>query len=188
MSRARVLVPLGPGFEELEAIAVIDVLRRAGCHVVTASVGAANPIVGRNRIRVMADLDIEDALVEWGESWDLVVLPGGLGGVAAIEAHEGLSTLLRERLAAGGLTAAICAAPRALKAAGLPRSTALTGHPACRADLEDYDQYRTDAVVVDGHVITSRGPGTALAFGLACVEALCGPGRTAEIQEQIVAR
>jgi 4-methyl-5(b-hydroxyethyl)-thiazole monophosphate biosynthesis len=183
----RVLVPLAPGFEEVEALAPVDLLRRAGCQVVTASVGAPNPIVGRNRIRVMADLDLAEALAEWGDAWDLVLLPGGAKGTENLEADEGLLGLLTRRLAAGGLTAAICAAPRVLAAAGLARSVAVTGHPGCRGDLADFADYREEAVVRAGHVITSRGPGTAMALGLACVEALCGPAVAAKVRAETVA-
>lgn len=185
--KPRVLVPLGTGFEEVEALTAVDLLRRAGCQVITVSVGAANPIVGRNRIRVMADIDLADALAEWGDAWDLVVLPGGLGGVEAIEASQPLMTLLRERVAGGGLTAAICAAPRVLKAVGLDPQTPITGHPACRGDLEGFADYRTEAVVRAGPVLTSRGPGTAVAFGLACVEALLGAEKADAVRADIVA-
>lgn len=185
MKKPRVLVPLGPGFEELEAIAAIDVLRRAGAHVVTASVGARNPIVGRNRIRVLADLDIEDALLEWGTEWDLVVLPGGLGGVAAIEAHEGLTALIAGRVAGGQLVGAICAAPRVLAQAGLARDTPITNHPGCRSDLSGFSSVSDDAVVDAGAVVTSRGPGTAVAFGLVLVAKLFGAEKAAEIGAEI---
>lgn len=186
--KPRVLVPLGAGFEELEAIASIDVLRRAGCQVVTVSVGAPNPIVGRNRIRVLADIDLADALAEWGDDWDLVLLPGGLGGVEAIEGDADLMGLIGRRVAAGQLTAAICAAPRVLKAVGLDTDTPVTGHPGCRGDLDGFSAYREDAVVVSGSVITSRGPGTAIDFGLECVSALLGPEVAARIAAEIVHR
>lgn len=185
--KRRVLVPLGDGFEELEALAVVDLLRRVGCQVITASVGSANPMVGRNRIRVMADLDMDEALAEWGEGWDLVVLPGGLGGTEAMEDHAGLMDLVRRRVDGGRLTAAICAAPRILARVGLARSVAITGHPGCRGDLDDFGDYREDAVVVDGAVITSRGPGTAVAFGLALVSALFGAERADALRAEIVA-
>ena len=90
----RVLVPLAPGFEEVEALTVVDYLRRAGAHVVTASVGAKNPIAGKQRIRVMADIDLQEALDEWGDAFDLVVLPGG-PGVAKLAESEPLMQLLR---------------------------------------------------------------------------------------------
>lgn len=184
-NKKRVLVPLAPGFEELEAIAAVDYLRRAGAHVVTASVDAPNPITGRNRIRIMADIDLPEALEEWGEAWDLVVVPGG-PGVAKLAESEALMGLLRRRLAAGGATAAICAAPRLLAAAGLPEDTAITNHPGCRDDLDAFSAYTTDAVAVAGHVVTSRGPGTAIAFALACVEALYGADAAAALRVETV--
>jgi len=183
--KKRVLVPLAPGFEELEAIAPVDYLRRAGAHVVTASVDAQNPITGRNRIRVMADIDLPEALEEWGDGWDLVVLPGG-PAVALLAESEVLMGLLRRRLAAGGATAAICAAPTLLAQAGLATSTRITSHPTVAEALAAYEGYGAEAVIVDGATITSRGPGTATAFALACVEALFGPAKAAEIREQTV--
>lgn len=183
--RPRVLVPLGPGFEELEAIAAVDILRRAGCHVVTASVGK-NPIVGRNKVRVLADVDIDDALTEWGDDWSLVLLPGGLGGVDAMEKNRGLMDLLRKRVAAGQLTAAICAAPRLLVKAGLDTRMPVTNHPGCQSDLKDYPEYREADVVVAGSFITSRGAGTAVEFALACAMTLCGPDVADRVREEIV--
>ena len=92
--KPRVLVPLGSGFEELEAVAPIDLLRRAGCQVVTCSVGVSNPIVGRNRMRIMADLDLSEAIAEWGDAWDLLLLPGGLSGVEAMEVDACLMAMI----------------------------------------------------------------------------------------------
>ncbi len=181
----RVLVPLAPGFEELEAIAPIDYLRRAGAHVVSASVGAQNPITGRNRLRVMADIDLDEAIEEWGDAWDLILLPGG-PAVDRLAESEALMGLLRRRLGEGQLTAAICAAPRILALAGLEPSTALTNYPSCAQDLAGFPGYSEARVVVDGHVITSRGPGTATEFALACVEALFGADKAAEIRAETV--
>lgn len=187
--KKRVLVPLAPGFEEVEALTPVDVLRRAGCHVVTASVGVPNPVVGRNRIRVMADIDLEEALAEWGDDWDLVLLPGGGPGVENLERSELLLDLLRKRLEANRPVAAICAAPRLLSRAGVERALPITGHPACREDLKDHTDYRQEAVVVAGDagpIITSRGPATAMAFALACAEALCGPEVAARLRQDLV--
>jgi len=186
VAKKRVLVPLAPGFEELEAIAVIDYLRRAGAHVVTASVDAPNPITGRNRVRVMADIDLAEALEEWGDAWDLVVLPGG-PGVSALDESEVLRGLLARRLESGALTGAICAAPRLLAGAGLATSTKITNHPGCREDLDGFARYTTDAVAIDGAVVTSRGPGTAVAFALALVEALYGADAAAALRAETVA-
>jgi 4-methyl-5(b-hydroxyethyl)-thiazole monophosphate biosynthesis len=166
-----VLVPLAPGFEEVEALTVVDYLRRAGAHVVTASVGATNPITGKHRIRVMADIDLSEAIAEWGDAFDLVVLPGGPGHTN-LAASEPLMELLRARLQQKQPTAAICAAPTVLAAAGLDRATRLTSWPGSRAELADFERYAEDAVVVDGHITTSRGPGTAVPFALALIEQL----------------
>jgi len=185
MPKKRVLVPIAPGFEELEAVAAIDVLRRAGAHVVTVSVAGTNPIVGRNRIRLMTDLDLPEALEEWGDEWDMVVLPGG-PAVAKLAEDEALMGLLKRRIAAGSLTGAICAAPKLLAAAGLDRATAVTNFPGCREDLADFGNYSEDRVVVAGNIVTSRGAGTATEFGLACVGALFGADKQAEIKAQIV--
>ena len=185
-AKKRVLVPLAPGFEELEAIAVVDYLRRAGAQVVTASVDAPNPITGRNRVRIMADIDLAEALEEWGEAWDLVVLPGG-PGVSALAESEALRGLLARRIEAGALTGAICAAPRLLASAGLAATTRVTNHPGCREDLGAFGAYTTDAEAVDGAEITSRGPGTAVAFALALVEALYGADAAAALRAETVA-
>lgn len=181
----RVLVPLAPGFEEVEALTVVDYLRRAGAHVVTASVGAPNPITGKHRVRVMADIDLDEAIAEWGDAFDLVVLPGG-PGVTNLAASEPLMDLLRRRLAAGTPTAAICAAPTVLAKAGLDRRTRITSWPGTREALSDFPHYATDKVVVDGAIITSRGPGTAVPFALALVEQLFGAKAAADLAADTV--
>lgn len=183
--KKRVLIPLAPGFEEIEALTPVDYLRRADVHVVTASVGAPNPITGRNRIRVMADIDLEEALAEWGDAWDAVVIPGGAPGVEKLLANETVLALVGKRLAAGQLTAAICAGPKVLVKAGLAAGTAVTSHPDVKGELGDV-LYKEEEVVRDGHVITSRGPGTAGAFALALVEALLGAEKAAEIRKKTV--
>ena len=183
--KKRVLVPLAPGFEEVEALTPVDFLRRADVHVVTASVGAPNPITGRNRVRVMADIDLDEALAEWGDDWDAVVIPGGAPGVERLLASDTVLALVARRLQAKQLTAAICAGPRVLVKAGLAAGTKVTSNPDARAELGAMD-YSEDAVVIDGAVITSRGPGTANAFALALVEALCGADKAAEIRKKTV--
>lgn len=185
--KKRVLVPLAPGFEEVEALTVVDYLRRADIHVVTASVGAANPIAGRSRIRVMADIDIDEALAEWGDAWDAIVIPGGVPGVPNLMASDALTGLVARRLQGQGLIGAICAGPLALVKAGLPRSVALTSHPETRAELEAAGHpYKEDPVVTDGAVVTSRGPGTAVAFALALIEAIAGPAKAEAVRRSTV--
>lgn len=181
----RVLIPLAPGFEEVEALTVVDYLRRAGAHVVTASVGAKNPIAGKQRIRVMADIDLQEALDEWGDAFDLVVLPGG-PGVAKLLESESLMQLLRDRLQKRAPTAAICAAPTVLAAAGLDRATRITSWPGSRPDLADFANYAEDTVVVDGNITTSRGPGTSVAFALSLVGQLFGADAAEELRADTV--
>lgn len=181
----RVLVPLAPGFEEVEALTVVDYLRRAGAQVVTASVGAPNPIGGKHRIRVMADIDLSEALDEWGEDFAAVVLPGG-PAVQKLAESETLLALVSGRLSRGELTAAICAAPLVLAKAGLDTGTRITSWPGVRGELVAYTQYSEERVVRDGNVITSRGPGTSVEFALALVEALFGAGKADEIRRDTV--
>lgn len=184
--KKRVLVPLAPGFEELEAIAIIDLLRRAGAHVVTASVDAPNPIVGKHRVRIMSDIDLPEALDEWGDSWDLVVLPGG-PGVAGLEANTRLVDLLRSRIAAGAPVAAICAAPTVLAAAGLPTTTPITSWPGSKDALGAFADWRDELVVRAPGVITGRGPGAAVPFALALVGLLYGADAEAAMAHDIAA-
>ena len=181
----RVLVPLAPGFEEVEALTAVDYLRRAGAHVVTASVGAKNPIAGKHRIRVMADIDLSEALAEWGEDFAAVVLPGG-PAVQALAENDEIVGLVKNRLERGELTGAICAAPLVLAKAGLATATRITSWPGVRQDLAAYTNYSEDLVVREGHVITSRGPGTSVAFALALVEALFGADKAEEIRKDTV--
>lgn len=182
--KKRVLIPLAPEFEELEAIAMIDILRRAGAQVITASVDAPNPIVGKHRIRVMADIDLEEALNEWGDEWDLVALPGG-PGVAGLAANEALMGLLRRRIAGNLPVAAICAAPTVLAAAGLPLATPITSWPGSIADLSAYSDWRDEAVVVTPTVITGRGPGVSVPFAFALVAHLFGAVAANSLRDEI---
>ncbi len=166
-----VLVPLAEGFEELEAITVVDLLRRADIEVVTAAL-ATSPVRGSHGIAVAADT----TLTALGDrEFDMIVLPGGMPGARHLREDAALAQRLQRMAAAGRVTAAICAAPSVLAAAGLldgKRATSFPGFldPAATPGLE----VSQDAVVQDGTVITSRGPGTAMDFALALIERLCG--------------
>ncbi len=180
----RVLVPLAPGFEEIEAVTVVDYLRRAGAHVVMAAVGGLNPVPGKLHVRVTADTDLESAISAVHGDFSLVVLPGG-PAVEHLLQSTPLISLLSRRLQERELTAAICAAPLVLAKAGLEHGTRLTSFPGVRAKLEDY-RYEERAVVRDRHVITSRGPGTAVPFALALVEALFGVNDARKLAQDTV--
>ncbi len=163
----RVCVPLAPGFEELEAVTVIDVLRRAEIDVVTAGLDGRQ-VTGSHGITLHADALLSDIA---DQDWDLVVLPGGMPGSANLRDDPTVQALLRRQHAQGRRLAAICAAPIALQSAGVLVGKRATSYPGFADDLSDAD-YCDDRVVVDGTVVTSRGPGTSLAFALRLVAEL----------------
>ncbi len=165
----RVLVPLAPGFEELEAITIVDILRRADVAVVTAALGP-NPVVGSHEIAVRADRSLDEVA---GEDFDMVCLPGGLPGARHLREDPRVLELLRRHAARRAYTAAICAAPSALAAAGLLHGRRATSFPGF-LDESSGAVLSEQPVVVDGTVVTSRGPGTALDFALALVAELQG--------------
>ncbi|HEY5718069.1 MAG TPA: DJ-1 family glyoxalase III [Motiliproteus sp.] len=179
MSNKRVLVAIANGSEEIEAVTVIDVLRRAGLEVTVASVETDCSIVASRGVRLQADCLI-DACVG---PFDLIVLPGGMPGAERLRDSQPLITLLQQQREQGRAYAAICAAPAvALLPHGLLQQHSATAHPAFIDQLPA--DVRSEArVVVDGRCITSRGPGTALEFALALVSELLG----AEVAAQVAA-
>ncbi len=176
----KVLMFLADGVEETEAVATIDVLRRAGIDVVTA--GATGMIVtGRNKIKLYADqvlMDMETA------KFDAVVLPGGSGAVQNFENNQTIQDIVRNFAGQGKLVAAICAAPKVLVKLGLLKDKRATIAPGMEKIL---DRPRPDKVVVDGNIITSQGPGTAIEFGLKIVEQLQGRGAADKLRVEVVA-
>ena len=168
---ARVLIPLADGCEELEAVTIIDLLRRAGLEVVTAGLshrGAA----GAHGIALGADTTLEAVA---NAEFDAVVLPGGEPGATHLKDDARVIALLKRHAAAGRLVAAICAAPKALAAAGLLDGKLATSYPGY---LDDHPapgmRFVAQPVVVDGRIVTSRGPGTAMDFALTLIEMLSG--------------
>lgn len=158
---ARVCVPLAEGFEEIEAVTIVDVLRRAGVDAVMAGV-SAQEVTGSHGITVRADRLLEELE---GEAWDAVVLPGGQPGATHLRDDPRVQRLLRAQDEKGATVGAICAAPIALSKAGALRERSATSFPGFEEQL-DCAKYLHESVVVDGHVVTSRGPGTALHFAL----------------------
>jgi 4-methyl-5(b-hydroxyethyl)-thiazole monophosphate biosynthesis len=166
---ATVLVPLAQGCEELEAVTIIDLLRRAGVTVTVAGL-VAGPVTASRGVVLLPDTTL-DAVLD--QDFDLVVLPGGLGGAQRLEADRRISALLRRMAEQGRYVAAICAAPRVLVNAGLVEGRTITAYPGVLDDQEGI-RLSSAAVVRDGTFITSRGPGTALDFALTLIETLCG--------------
>lgn len=167
----RVLVPLAEGFEEIEAVTVIDLLRRAGIEVHTASL-AQPRVTGSHGITLEADGEL--AAVDAAD-YDMVVLPGGMPGAEHLRQDERVIALLKQLATSGRYTAAICAAPSVLAHAGLLDGRSATSFPGfLRPDSAAGIRLMDSPVVVDGKVVTSRGPGTAIEFGLALIELLAG--------------
>lgn len=167
-----IAVPLAEGFEETEFVAIVDVLRRAELEVVTVSLGE-HEVPGSHGISIVADCSW-DELDE--EAVTAIVLPGGMPGTLHLEADERVLGLVRRLAGEGALVAAVCAAPLVLQAAGvLAPATPYTSHPSVRERLAGLGPAIEERVVRTGSLITSQGPGTALEFGLAIVEALAGP-------------
>jgi 4-methyl-5(b-hydroxyethyl)-thiazole monophosphate biosynthesis len=177
----RVLVPLAPGFEEIEAVTIVDVLRRAGVTVDVAGT-VAGPITGSHGITVTPDRPL--AGVD-ADAYDLIALPGGMPGTVHLREDAEVLRVLRDAAARGRATTAICAAPIVLAAAGLTAGRALTSHPSVAAQLVDAD-YREATVVEDGPVITSRGAGTAMEFALALVARLVDAATAERLRAQMV--
>jgi len=176
-----VLAILPEGFEEIEAVTTIDLLRRADVRVTVASL-AENPLVtGRNQLTLRA----ETTLASVGEqAFDLLFLPGG-PGVAKLRADARVPALARAQAAAGRWIAAICAAPAVLHDAGLLEGKRYTAHPSVAGELKNI--LANERVVLDGKLITSRGAGTALDFGLSLIELLVSPTKASEIRASICA-
>lgn len=180
---ARVLIPLAEGCEELEAVTVIDLLRRAEIEVVTAGLDAGAVRASRGTVLV------PDTLLEtvMEEEFDMIVLPGGLPGAQRLDRDERVHRLLKRYHAEDRFAAAICAAPKVLASAGLLDGRSATSYPGA-VTLEDFPEVDllNVPVVVDGKVITSRGPGTAMDFALQLIESLAGKARRDEVEIALV--
>ncbi|HKJ94591.1 MAG TPA: DJ-1 family glyoxalase III, partial [Gammaproteobacteria bacterium] len=166
---ASVLVLLAEGCEETEAVTLIDLLRRAGVEVVTAGL-ERGPVVASRGVTLQPDR-LLDEVIEG--DFDMLVLPGGGGGADRLRRDPRVLELIRRHAGGGRWSAAICAAPRVLADAGVLQGHRATSFPGWLDGVPDID-YAEDSVVVDGRVATSRGPGTAMDFGLQLVELLMG--------------
>ena len=167
----RVLVPLAQGCEEMEAVTVIDLLRRAGIEVTTAGLDKL-PVKASRGTVLIPDTTLDEVL---DTPFDMIVLPGGLPGADNLANDERIIALLKRMAAAGKFVCAICAAPTVLAKAGVLAGKRATAYPGTLDKMYLPDVTYTGAAVErDGTVITSRGPGTALPFGLALIEALAG--------------
>lgn len=179
----RVLIPLAPGCEELEAVTLIDLLRRAEIEVVTASLDPGPVVCSRGTVLV-ADVDLDDVVEE---DFDLVALPGGQPGAMNLDRDIRIHDLLARQAASDRWSAAICAAPAVLASTGLLDDRRATSFPGA-IDADRYPEIRLldQPVVVDGKVVTSRGPGTAMDFALALIELLVGVERRKQVEAMLI--
>ncbi len=179
-----VLVPLASGFEEIEAVSIIDVLRRAEVEVLVASLSAQSAVKGANGITIVCDMNIKDVVVD---SLDMIVLPGGWDGTYALADDKNVQSILKEMDANGKNIAAICAAPFALNKAGVLKQN-YTCYPSVEKEIRE-EGYQGDKsmIVEDGNVMTSRGPATAICFALAIVKKLKGEETYRALKEGLLA-
>ena len=179
-----VYVLLGTGFEEIEAITPIDMMRRAGIQVLT--VGVNGPVVaGGQGIGVRADITLGEMDLT---NMDMIVLPGGLGGVASIRASKEAMEVVRWAYENGKYTAAICAGPTVLSDLGICDGKNATCYPGCEDGMGKAIMAENAAAVIDGKVITGTSAGCAVPFGLALISVLKGQEEADRIAKQIVIR
>jgi protein deglycase len=176
----RVIVPLAEGFEEIEAVTIIDVLRRAGIDVTTAFL-EKKQVTGSHSIRITADKDIDGVRAS---DFDCIALPGGMPGSANLRDDPRVVRLVRENAGAGKLTAALCAAPLVLGFAGVLEGKRATCYPGFEGQMTGA-VHVPEPVVRDGNFITGKGPGCAIPFALELVAALAGKDRALAIRENM---
>jgi 4-methyl-5(b-hydroxyethyl)-thiazole monophosphate biosynthesis len=181
--RMRILIPLAEGFEEIEAVNVIDILRRANVDLITAGL-KEGLVEGSHKIKVLPDTTLEK--IDYRE-FDGLILPGGAPGYINLGNDERILKMVREMDQAGKVVAAICAAPSVLIKAGVLQGRRATVSPSGKAQVEACAHFSEDRVVVDGNLITSRSPGTALEFALKLVEVLAGKEEMRAVKAQTMA-
>ena len=180
---SHVLVPLAQGCEELEAITITDLLVRAGIDVTTCGLDE-QPVKASRGTTIIPDTSIDKVM---DQSFDLIVLPGGLPGADHLRDSTAVQTLIRRQAEKGGYLAAICAAPKALAQAGVLDGRTATAYPGTLPALNNGRISISDkAVEIDGNVITSRGPGTAMDFALTLIEQLSGIEKRDEVEAALV--
>lgn len=180
--RKRALIILADGFEEIEAITVIDILRRANIEVITAGINDIK-VQGSHGIIVIAD----KTLPAIKGDFDACVLPGGMPGAKNLSSSAKVNSLIKQMDKGGKIIAAICASPAIVLAPlGVLQNKTATCYPGMQERFLQGTIYKKEAVVIDGHIITSRGPGTALLFALAIVEKLSGKETSKKVEKDVL--
>lgn len=179
---AKVYIFLADGFEEIEGLTVVDLLRRAGIEINMVSITGKLQVTGSHKITVLADSLFEETKFD---DADMLVLPGGMPGTLHLKEHEGLDKLLRKFHSEKKYIAAICAAPGVLGSKGFLKGKNATCYPGCEEDLAGANVLVRE-VVEDGNMITSRGLGTAIDFSLAIIKKLTDEKTAKEIAYRII--
>lgn len=178
----RMLVLMKNGHEEVEALAVVDMLRRAGVEVFIVGLEDSDEVVTSHGVTLKADCRFEDRPREY----DAIYVPGGVAGAEAVAADERVTAFIRETYESGKLVFAMCAGPIALEAAGILPGHCITCYPGFEARTPSAGSHGTRLVEKDGNIITSRGPATALFLALAAVEALAGEEAREDLEKKIL--
>ncbi len=178
VNRLKIIIPLAEGFEEIEAVTCIDVLRRGGIEVVTVALDSLD-VKGAHNIIIRADTSISS--INYSK-FDGILLPGGMPGATTLRDDERVIKLIQELAKGEKLIAAICAAPIALEQAGILTNKKATSYPGFDKEMVSCN-YQNDRVVVDNNIITGRGPGVALEFALNIVSYLVGETKVEELEK-----
>lgn len=181
---SKVGIFLADGFEEIEGLTVVDLLRRAGIQIDTISIMKRKEITGAHNIIIMADQLFEDVI---NEEYNMLILPGGMPGTKNLGAHEGLVKLLKQFAEEKKNISAICAAPSVLGDNGILKGRKAICYPGFEERLEGA-AIKEEPVVVDENIITSQGMGTAIDFGLAIIEKLINKETALKIKASICYR
>jgi 4-methyl-5(b-hydroxyethyl)-thiazole monophosphate biosynthesis len=181
--KVRILLPIAPGFEEIEALTVVDILRRAGASVTLA--GTIDGIIeGRNGIKVMPDSALKDVVAS---HFDCIILPGGAKGTENLKKDQRVIKIVKDMHSDKRLIAAICAGPTILSVAGITKGRRVTAYPGARPELK-HEVITDERVEVDGNIVTSQSPGTAMEFAFRLVEVMFGRERVREVNSSVLAR
>lgn len=179
----RILIFMAEGVEEVEALTVVDLLRRQKCDIDMVTINDSRLVTGSHNIILSADKSITEADIG---SYDVLVIPGGLKGTQNLKQEPVVLNTIRDYDAAGKLICAICAGPTVLAAAGITNGHNISSYPGTEGDLNGGIAHPEKEVSVDGNIITSRGLGTAIPFALSIIEYLFGKEASEEMQKKIV--
>ncbi len=178
----KIMVPFADGFEEVEAITNVDVLRRAEIDVLTVTLDKET-VIGAHNLEIITDYTLSNINIT---ELDGIILPGGMPGAANLRNDLRIINIVKELYRNNKLIAAICAAPIVLEEAGIIKNRQITSYPGFESQLKS-SVYKTDRIVIDNNIITGRGPGVALEFALAIVSYLKNDQIADQIKKDMIA-